>query len=447
MTECQTIEFKREYTDEIKNAIVAFLNSDGGTLYLGLNDDGSVQGLADANLEQRKVSNMVGKSITPDAARFVKIAVEQRSRKSIVRIDVQPGTRKPYYLTAKGLRPQGVFVRHGASSVEATESELADLLRETAQSDFEEMASPVQTLTFDYAATVFRKKGITFDTGKFRTVGITDKTGVFTNLGLILSDQCPYVIKIATFQGSEKSIFTDRQEFTGSIFQQIDEVFSYLTKWNRTRSTFEGLDRRDRFDYPVEALREALLNSAVHRDYALSGPVLISVFDDRCEFVNLGGLQRGVDLDDIMLGVSLPRNRNLAAVFYRLKLIEAYGTGIPKITSAYASCNAAPQFQLAPHAFKLTLPNVNFNSSGTQTTVSTGATRQGKAAINKSRMDRLRKFARKQPHFRRPDIEAVLDVSQPTAILILRELTVSGILVRSGNGRNTTYSFASNALT
>jgi len=114
------------------------------------------------------------------------------------------------------------------------------------------------------------------------------------------------------------------------VHDQLGEVYECLDRYNRVHAEVKGLSRIDTRDYPEEALREALINALVHREYSFSGSTLISVFDDRMEFVSIGGLTPGITLDDIMLGISLARNENLANIFYRLGLIEAYGTGIPK---------------------------------------------------------------------------------------------------------------------
>ena len=107
------------------------------------------------------------------------------------------------------------------------------------------------------------------------------------------------------------------------------------------------------------AVREALLNSMVHRDYSFSGSNLINLYEDRIEFVSLGGLVPGLELKSIFLGVSQSRNPNLAAVFYRMRLIESYGTGIGKIERAYKSCPMQPEFETAKGVFRVTLPNRN----------------------------------------------------------------------------------------
>lgn len=121
---------------------------------------------------------------------------------------------------------------------------------------------------------------------------------------------------------------------------------------NKNRSSFQGLYRIDTRDYPEEALREALLNCCVHRDYAFSASTLVSIFEDRMEFVSVGGLVDGIELEDVLLGLSVCRNPKLAAIFYRLDLIEAYGTGLRKIMQAYDKAERKPQFLVTGNAFQ-----------------------------------------------------------------------------------------------
>lgn len=144
----------------------------------------------------------------------------------------------------------------------------------------------------------------------------------------------------------------------------MEEAFNYIDCYNRTRAEFSGLDRLDMRDYPPEAIREALLNAIVHRDYSFSGATLISIFEDRIEFVTIGGLVKGITLDDVKLGISVLRNQHLANIFYRLRLIEAYGTGILKINECYDDYDVKPLIETTGNAFKITLPNTNFHAEG-----------------------------------------------------------------------------------
>lgn len=209
-------------------------------------------------------------------------------------------------------------------------------------------------------------------------------------------------------------MFRDRKELSGSLLLQLEDAYSYIDQFNRTRAEFEGLERVDKRDYPSEALREALLNAMTHRDYSFSGSTLISIFDDRIEFVTIGGLVRGLTFNDIMLGVSALRNQNLANVFYCLKLIEAYGTGILKINESYADCNVKPQFEVTDNAFKITLPNINY--AGERKELPTDLV---KVKTKTGRKEIALRLAEKQGYIVRKDIEAELNVSQSTAILLL----------------------------
>lgn len=166
------------------------------------------------------------------------------------------------------------------------------------------MRSLEQNLSFQAAENQFKKRNVPFDAAKMQTLGMISQDGIYSNVALLLSDQCSHTIKAATFSGTDKTTFQDRKEFGGSLFRQMDDMYAYLEMRNQTKAIFEGLYRVDTRDYPEEALREALLNSLVHRDYSFSASTLISVYDDRIEFVSVGGLPAGIALEDIMLGVS-----------------------------------------------------------------------------------------------------------------------------------------------
>lgn len=241
------------------------------------------------------------------------------------------------------------------------------------------------------------------------------------------------------FRGQQKSVFKDRQELTGSLLQQLEGTYGYIDRFNRTRAEFSGLDRVDIRDYPPEAVREALLNALVHRDYAFSGPTLISIFEDRIEFVTIGGLARGIGLEDIRLGVSVLRNPNLANIFYRLRLIEAYGTGILRIHECYAGAAVQPAIEATDHAFKITLPNLNFSREAENAPSTRPATSLGK---REARVQKVIGLCRENGWVVRKDVEAALGVSQATAILLLREMTRDGLLEKRGTAKNLRYYLA-----
>ena len=303
------------------------------------------------------------------------------------------------------------------------------MIKETDGDCFEDMRSLEQNLTFQAASAQFAKCKVPFDASKMQTLGLVSPDGIYSNVAMLLSDQCSSTIKAATFSGIDKSQFQDRREFGGSLFSQMEDMYAYLDLRNRTKATFDGLYRHDARDYPEEALREALLNSLVHRDYSFSASTLISVYDDRIEFVSVGGLPSGIALEDILLGLSVCRNPKLAAVFYRLNLIEAYGTGMPKILKAYAGSGVKPKIEVSSNAFKITLPNRN------------SATRDLTAVSDttKSKEEQILAWIEANGHIVRSDVDALLHVSQATANRILKRMVADGLLRQEGRGRGTRY--------
>lgn len=286
------------------------------------------------------------------------------------------------------------------------------------------MRSLEQNLTFHAAEEEFKKCNAAFDTAKMKTLGFISADGIYSNVGLLLSDQCSGTMKAATFSGTDQEKFQDRREFGGSLFRQMEEMYAYLDLRNQTKATFEGLYRTDTRDYPEEALREALMNSIVHRDYSYSASTLVSVYANRIEFVSMGGLLSGVAIDDIMLGLSVCRNPKLAAVFYRLKLIEAYGTGMPQIMKAYKDSTVKPKIEVTNNAFKITLPNRNYAASA--------------AAVNGPEAKILAYLNEHDPLVR-SEVDALLGVSQATSSRILKRMVADGLLYPEDSGRKTRY--------
>jgi ATP-dependent DNA helicase RecG len=425
--ESETIEYKSIIIDDIKKSVIAFANSGGGTLFVGVEDSGNVAGLSDVDADMLTINNMLRDGIKPDVTLFARCHIEQIDGRNTIRIDIQRGTDRPYYLVGKGIRPEGVFVRYGAASVPATDTAIRNMIRETDGDSYEKLRSLQQNLTFTSANTEFSKRRVQFGTSQMATLGMLNNDKIYTNLALLLSEQCVHTIKTAIFQDTTQQISKDRREFGGSLFKQLNDVYDYLDLNNKTTATFDKLLRIDARDYPETALRESLLNSVVHREYSTSGSILVKMFSDRVEFISPGGLVSGIEVDDIMSGYSACRNSALADVFYRLQLIEAYGTGILKIFEAYKTSLAQPKIEVTPNVFKMILPNLNatptFNKAQTKE-------------------ENVMLFVGENGSINRKQAENLLGVSQTATGKILRKLVEQDELTREGNSRNVRY-FAS----
>jgi ATP-dependent DNA helicase RecG len=423
-------EFKREYTDDIKKTVIAFANTNGGEIWIGIADDSTVIGVTNPDATILQVTNAIRDSIKPDITMHTLCEIRQFEGKNIVVIHVQRGTACPYYLTGKGIRPEGVYVRQGASTAPATESAIIKMIKDTGGDSFETMRSLLQDLTFEQTGKLFKEENIKFGSEQKRTLGLIGHDGSFTNLGLLLSDQCIHTIKAAVFEGNNKKVFKDRSEFSGSLLKQLEDAFYYLDQFNYTRAEFSGLKRMDMRNYPLEAIREALLNAVVHRDYSYSGSTLISIYEDRIEFVSLGGLPKGISFSDLMLGVSVLRNNHLADVCYRLHLIEAYGTGVPKIMEYYREYTIQPGIEVSDNAFKITLPNTNSNRH-TESTKSDEFSDDERLILQ---------YLAERNTVMRKQIEEASGFSQAKTIRLLNVLTNKSAIKKVGLGKNTAYS-------
>ena len=365
MRENLEIEFKEldrikgTLPDSIPKELIAFANTEGGELYIGVRNDGSVAGVDDPDDIMTRVSNLAHDTILPDLMPFIQIRAVEMEGKQVVKVTVSVGTERPYYLAREGLKPRGVYVRRGSACIPLGESGIREMILETSGKSYEESRSLNQELTFETLSREMAARKLEFGPAQRQTLKLVGTDGLYTNLALLLSDQCGHSIKAAVFQGNDNAVFRERREFTGSLLKQLEETYQFLDYYNRTKASFQGLYRTDLRDYPEDAVREALLNSILHRDYLFSGSIIINIFDGHLEFISLGGLVRGISMEAIFMGVSQSRNPNLAAVFYRLGLVESYGTGVRKILRLYQDLPASPEFRSAEGAFTVTLPNRN----------------------------------------------------------------------------------------
>lgn len=423
--ESETVELKEQLTPDINKEIVAFANTKGGTIYIGVADSGDVIGVNEAKSICERTAAIIDNGIKPDLTVFTNINEEKADGKVIVRIEIRRGTRVPYYISSKGMRSSGIYVRSGNTSVPATETAIRKMISDSDGTSYESVRCMVQELTFYTAEREFAEKNIEFGSSQKRTLGITDEEGIYTNLGLLLSDQCGHTIKAAVFEGKGRNKFRTRKEFSGSLFKQLSEAYDFICLNNDLRSTFSGLNRIDRYDYSETAIREVLLNAIVHRDYSFGGSTLISVFSDRLEISSLGGLVRGLELEDIFENISQTRNPKLCNVFYRLNYIEAYGTGIEKIRESCGELGVIPKFYATNAAFRVVIPNSR-SGAEEEPLAGTGA-------------EDVLMYITREGAKQRKDIQEAFGLKLTKCNTILRTLESEKKIARIGKGRNTRY--------
>ena len=430
--ESERIEYKSQMLDDLYKEVIAFANTDGGVIYIGIDNEGNLTGIDDVDETYTRLTNGIRDAIAPDVTMFVRYVLQDNK---VIRIEVGEGSYKPYYLKAKGIKPTGVYVRQGASSVQASPDQIRRMIKESDGDNYEDSRSLDQDLTFSAAETAFQRYGVEFSIEKYRALGIT-QNDIFTNLALLLSDQCLHTTKIAVFKDEFCTEFRDSKEFGGSVFKQFEDSVTYLALCNRTVSTIKGVIRTDKKDYPEEAIREALLNALVHRDYSFSGSIIINVNDSKMEFISLGGLLPGLSTEDIRIGVSQPRNKKLAEVFHRLRLIESYGTGIRRIFKLYENCPIQPVIEVTANAFKIVLPNMN--ACGSVAERVPDADEKAPVAITpqmKTVLDYLAEYGEMTDE----DLQELLNIKKTRAYLLARQMNENDLIEIIGRGAGKKY--------
>ena len=421
-------ELKSELTKEIKKEIIAFANSKGGTIYIGINDDGSIRGLENVYRDMESLSGMIREGIKSDLSLYTNIEVNEIDDKKIIVLKVMSAPNKPYYLAEKGLKPSGVYIRHGNVSAPATDEIIIKMLKDNHDS-FENEISSNQNLHFNYLNNEFNNKNIIFNESKYKILNLKNEDNFYTNLALLLSDECPFSIKCAIFEGNDKITFKDRKEFNGSLIKQLEDCLEYLNLVNRISGKIIDYKRVDIKDYPEYAIRETILNAIIHRNYNFSGSILISIFDNRIEVVSLGGLVAGITLEDIIeSSVSQPRNKNLANIFYRLNYVESYGTGIERMIDIYNQFNLKPIFSVTDNSFKVTLPNINYKK-GNETII----------IDDLSQKEKIIKYLEQYGKIKRETVDMLFNISSTRSKKILSEMMKENIINKYGTGKNTYY--------
>jgi ATP-dependent DNA helicase RecG len=423
--ETEKIEFKSNALGDIYKEVIAFANTDGGILHIGINDIGEATPLLDVDDTYTRITNGIRDAIAPDVTIFVKYTLADNK---VIHIEIGEGSYKPYYLKSKGIKPSGVYVRQGSSSVQASPEQIRLMIKNADGDIFEELRSLTQELTFNFCSETFAKNKVEFSQDKYNILGIRKSSQqLYTNLGWLLSDQCTHSVKVAVFADEQNTIFRDRKEFSGSVLSQLEETFEYLRLCNRNHSIIDGLLRRDYWDYPTDAVREALLNSLIHRDYGFSGSIIINVNDKQMEFISIGGLLPGISTEDIRNGISQLRNENLAKVFQRLNFIETYGTGIRRIFTLYENCPTPVTIDVTPNSFRITLPNMNAAKGSLAASIKNSVTPQ---------LQLLLDYLKEHGDISDEEVQALLNVKRTRAFNLTKQMSDVGLVTIIGRGKN-----------
>ncbi len=375
--ESDKVELKSIINDDLKKEIVAFLNTHGGIIYVGVNDDGTLNPVLDKkeqDINLTKIANWINdKAIYPNCKNLISF---KYNNDGVLEITINEGNEKPYYLSDKGMTYAGCFKRVGRSKFHMDHDEIYLTAVESNHILFEEQVSKNQNLTFLRFMDRIVAKHIDFDEDKFITYGFKNDDGLYTNLGLLFSDQNPIVIKFAVYQGKDRLEFKLKKEFEGSFAVIIDYIDDYCKLANDKKiiKPESGFARKEILSYPEKAIREAVLNALEHANYFFRANIKIEFFEDRLEISNPGNFYGGITLEQALHGRQSFRNPKLVYVLDKLDFVENYATGIKTIFTQYEQYEKKPHFDITDNSTTVILPNLNYvenNSNNHETTKNT----------------------------------------------------------------------------
>lgn len=315
-----------------------------------------------------RISNAISDSCNPQIV--PNIEPQTVDGKTIIVVTVTPGANRPYYLKSKG-KDTGTFIRVAGTSRPAYPEKIKELEMEGARIYWDELTCVGYEVTEDAV------EKLCCDIIKFRNeMGLPKRDVTITQLMnwkllkrendsllasnafvLMTSDYFPFSkTQCAVFKGTDRTVFLDKREYSGPIYEQIVEATDFVLRNIRLGSTIDGLVRKESYELPLEAIREMIINAHCHRNLTDDSCVQVAIYDDRLEVTSPGGLYNGLTFEELMNGHSKIRNRAIASIFNKMGFVESWGTGVKRILGAAKSYGLpAPRFQAFDDMFRVDL--------------------------------------------------------------------------------------------
>jgi len=353
--ESNRIEFKALLTDALEKEIVAFLNyREGGIIYIGIGDDGSVIGTENSDDIQLRIKDRLKNNIQPSCLGLFDLIEENIEGKYVIKIIIASGPEKPYYLKKMGMSEKGCFIRVGTASEPMSNRMIENLFAKRTRNSIGKIRSNQQHLKFEQLRIYYEESGKKLNNQFATNLGLKTEDALYNYIAFLLSDVNSVSVKIAKYKGKTRANLIENTEHGYcSIIKATKLVLDKLDLENKTRSRITSTKRIDtRLWHPI-AIREAVINSIVHNDYTYEVGPKIELFDDRIEITSVGSLPDSISEQEFFEGFSMPRNQELMRIFKDLDLVEHLGSGVPRILEFYERNS----FQFSDNFLRMTFPN------------------------------------------------------------------------------------------
>ena len=433
--------------------VVAYANGRGGKIIFGVDDKTlEVVGMDTDSIFQTidAITNAISDSCEPTI--LPDITLQTVEDKTVIVVEIFPGKMRPYYIKSKGM-VSGTYVRSAGTTRSVADYMLKELILEGQNRYYdceicEELTitpEDIERLCAKMKATAIRNTLTEGEKLKVKDVTqnvliswgvLAEKDGavVPSNAYALLTGQARFqpVIQCAVFKGKDRAYFVDRREFEGSIQDQMEAAFQYVLEKINRGMRIQGMYRQDRYELPVDSVREMIANSVAHRSYLEPGNIQVALFDDRLEVTSPGMLLNGVSIKKMKEGYSKPRNRAIASAFAYMKFIEKWGSGIPRILRECTEYGLPePEFIDFDGDFRVNmyrqLPEKDWSHTDdtkrdTNDTISENDTK----VLN---------LIRENPSITQAELKEKLQVSIVTVKRLMADLQKRGLIERQGSSR------------
>ncbi len=428
------IEFKSSFDNKVIETLVAFANTSGGSVLIGISDDRKISGITTNHESVQNWLNEVKNKTTPAVAPFAEY-VDYKD-KVVVALTVPESPVKPVSMRSK------YFKRVANSNHLMNTDEIASEYLRTINSSWDYYADPehgVDSLSLDKVRVFMRR--IEHHTGNLL---IIDPLEFLAKLEIVRRNQLTFGgfllfarnyclisdLQAGRFKG--ESTIIDSLSLNTDLFSEVDEVLNFIKKHLMVEYIFNGEPQRtEKFDYPVDAIREIIVNMIVHRDYRESSGSVIKMFDDRIEFFNPGRLTSGITVKDLLSGnyVSQCRNKLIARAFKEAGLTERYGSGINRILNICKNHGIVPPvFEEIFNGFRVILYKKKAN-------VTEDVTVNVTEDVTVKRVEALLEIIRKNPSVTVNEMARRMKVNRRTILRDLERLKLEGKISRIGSDK------------
>lgn len=347
-------EFKIKLTDKFEEEVISFLNTNGGNIYIGVNDKGDIVGInGNIDLLQRTIKDRIKDNIMPSTLGLYDVIVSEKYNKKYIKVIIARGNERPYYLKGMGMTPDSCFIRVGSSIQSMSNEMINNEFSKRTRNSLKNIVSPKQDLTFSQLKIYYEEKGFSINNNFLKQLNLYTDDGKYNYNAYLLADNNSISIRFGKYDGTNSVNLIENEDFGNcSIIKATKNILNKLEIENKTFTKIEYPERKEIKMYDYIAVREVVVNAIVHNDWSNEYSPKFEIFSDRLVISSNGGIQDNTTKEEFLEGFSLPKNKELMKVFNDLDLVEQMGTGIIRILQSYNK----DSFEFFPNFIRVTFP-------------------------------------------------------------------------------------------